>query len=91
MFLHHPAKCFRRAQVSALAITDSRIVDEVDLHDVLRIERQHLLLAHYDPIDSQLDLAPVVNSRDGMVDMVDAKIGERELLEDAEAIVSCFS
>ena len=70
-----------------LAITNSRIVDEVDLHDVLRIERQHLLLAHHDTIDSQLNLAPVVNSRDGMVDMVDAKVGKRELLEDAEAIV----
>ena len=70
-----------------IAITHARIVYEVNLRDVLRIESQHLRLVHNDAIYSDLNAAAVVDSCNGVVDIVDTQIGKREFLKNAVAVV----
>lgn len=60
-----------------VTITHTWIVYVVDFCDVLRIESQHLHLAHYDTIDSELNFSPIVDSRNRVVDVVNTQIGKR--------------
>ena len=74
----------------AIAITNARVVYELDLSNFFWVKGQHLLLAHHNSVNSYLNASSVVDNGNCVVDVVDTKIGECELFKNAVAIVRCL-